>query len=203
MLDIERRAGIIFLDTFFDRAGNAARYRVTPARARCVVHFLFAFELLDIDIFRLENSGQFFKRQHEIHVASDRTAGSFQLFRRARPDEYNARLRVLFLDGARRSHHGRERVGNFIDGRGEIFFRQNRPRGTAGSEHERDFSRGDFFGVVFRFHDCAHVRAERYFVHFLESQKPQRRFDLARRGFIAELPHICGSERDDDFVAAF
>ena len=102
VLDIDFCIRIVCLDALFDRAGNAAGYRIAAAGARRVVHAGMVLDRFGIDALRLEHSGKLFKGDDEVDVAADSAAGRLQFFRSARPDEYDARIRIFLLDGARR-----------------------------------------------------------------------------------------------------
>ena len=159
--------------------------------------------MLEIDAFRLENGGKFLERDDEIHVAAHRAAGSLQLFRRARSHEYHARRGVFFLDGARRRHHGRQGIGNFVHRFGEITLCQHRPGRTARGEHKGLLSARHFLHVMVRLGDRAHIRAECHFEYVPEPEFQKRGFDPPGRRLFSELSHVCRRDLHHDLVATF
>ena len=105
------RIRIVFIDTFLDGISNTACHAITAARAGRIVNWLLGLVSLHVDSFCLKNGGQLLKRNDEIYIAPHRFTGCLKLFRRTRPDENNACIRMLLFNGTRRGNHRRQRTG--------------------------------------------------------------------------------------------
>ena len=185
--DFDLTLRVLLLDDVDDRLRHSAGDGEVATVGRSVVD---AVRVLrhhgQLNVLGVKDTGHFLKGEHEIHFAANVGAHGLELFRRARPDEYDLGVFVLVLDQARGQRHGRERHGDAVGIIGVQLFRHGRPRGTAGGRHERQLFRHLFQEVVGLLRG-AQVRADRNLENVRKAELLHRGAQAAGRDLGAEL----------------
>lgn len=83
---------------------------------------LVHFQQAGVHILGLDDTGQLFKGEHEVHIGADGAAGSFQLLCGAGSNEAHTGLGVLLLHHAGGEHHGGHGHGDVLARSGKAVF---------------------------------------------------------------------------------